>query len=240
MSESAAGYYQALDELNKMALAVNYNNWILDNIASFLGKSILEIGAGIGTYTSSLATRGTVYATDFAANCVEVLKKKFDGQGNIVIESLDITRPADKSIWTSRKIDTVICLNVIEHIEDDVTALRNMAAISAKGAYIIVMVPAFQCAFGTIDKLDGHYRRYSRELMNSRFKSAGIKPARVRYFNSVGLLAWYYTNKVVKNSETSTAKIKLYDNCFVPPLKLLERIIPPPFGQSIIAIGRVD
>lgn len=235
---SPTAYYQALDELNKMSLAIKYNNWILSSISPFIGKSILEIGAGIGTYTENLAERGTVYATDFAVNCVDTLRDRFKNRSNIVIDNLDITVPSDKSTWDSRKIDTVICLNVIEHIEDDTNALRNMASLTTRGAHIIVMVPAFQFAFGTIDRLDGHYRRYSRALLKARFIAAGIKPVRIRYFNSVGLLAWYYTNKIVKNSETSIAKVKIYDNYFVPSLNMIESILPPPFGQSLIAIGR--
>jgi SAM-dependent methyltransferase len=237
---SETGYYQALDELKKMALAVNYNSWILDYIGPYIGKSVLEIGAGIGTYTLTLSERGTVYATDFAVNCIEELKNKFKGNDKIVIEGLDITKSPDKSLWAPRKIDTVICLNVIEHIEDDIGALRNMAATTARGAHIIIMVPAFQFAFGTIDILDGHFRRYSRQMMRSRFEAAGIKPVRIRYFNSAGLLAWYYTNKIVKNRETSIGKIKIYDNLFVPILKVCESIIPPSFGQSVIAIGRYE
>ncbi len=230
--------YQALDELKVMSRAVNYNNWIWETIRPFIGKCVVEIGAGIGTFTDYLADIGKIYATDIAQNCIDVLNQRFTGNGKITIEEFDISRSPDANLWKDRGVDTIICLNVLEHIEDDVAALRNMNSILKTGGNIILMVPAFQCAYGTIDRLDGHFRRYSRRGLSSKMGLAGLKPERVRYFNSVGLFAWFYTNKIARNRATSKSKVEIYNKFIIPWLSFLEGIIVPPFGQSLIAVGK--
>lgn len=238
MNTPDAKDYQALDELKVMSRAVNYNKWIWQTIRPFLGKCIVEVGAGIGTFTDYLAESGTIYATDIAQNCIVELNRRFNGRRNITIEEFDITSSPDANLWSGRGVDTIICLNVLEHIEDDVAALRNMNSILKTGGNIILMVPAFQCAYGTIDKLDGHFRRYSSRGLSSRITLASLCPESVRYFNSVGLFAWFYTNKIARNRVTSKSKVEIYDKYIVSWLSLLEGIILPPFGQSLIAVGK--
>jgi 2-polyprenyl-3-methyl-5-hydroxy-6-metoxy-1,4-benzoquinol methylase len=230
--------YQALGELEIMSQANNYNHWIWRTILPYVGNSIIEIGAGIGTFTQYLKNKEKVFATDSAQNCIDVLRKRFHDQRNIAVEELDIISLPDLEFWNPREIDTVICLNVLEHIKEDMLALDNMITMSRPGANIILMVPAFKFAFGTIDKLDGHFRRYSRKELRNKMIQAGLIPLKITYFNSIGLAAWYYTNKIVKNSSTSESKVRIYDKYIVPWLSLVERIIKPPFGQSLIAIGK--
>ncbi len=238
MNDPDAKDYQALDELKVMSRAVNYNKWIWQTIRPFIGKCIVEVGAGIGTFTDYLADSGMIYATDIAQNCIDALNHRFSGRRNIAIEELDITNGADTDLWIDREVDTIICLNVLEHIEDDVAALKNMNSVLKTGGNIILMVPAFQCAYGTIDRLDGHFRRYSSRGLSSKISMAGLSPEKVRYFNSVGLFAWFYTNKIARNRATSESKVEIYDRHIVPWLSFLEGIIVPPFGQSLIAVGK--
>jgi SAM-dependent methyltransferase len=237
MTEPQTGNYQALGELEIMSLAVNYNNWIWDTISPFIGENILEIGAGLGTFTDFLKTRSRIYATDIAENCIMALKERFEALSNIKMELFDITQQPVISLWTERKVDTAVCLNVLEHIKDDIGAFKNVNDILAAHGRIILMVPAFQFAYGTIDKLDGHFRRYSKGELSSKLKKTGFRLLKIHYFNSAGLLAWFYTNKVARDNATSVIKVKIYDKYFVPILRTGERMIKPPFGQSLIAIG---
>jgi SAM-dependent methyltransferase len=230
--------YQALSELEIMGQAKNYNAWIWRTISPYMGQSIIEVGAGIGTFTNYLIDRERIFATDIAQNCIGVLNNLFQKLPNVTIEELDITHAPDIQHWKPRKADTIICLNVLEHIDNDEAALGNMREMVKSGAHIIIMVPAFQFAYGTIDKLDGHFRRYSCSELKVKLKSSGLEPIRMHYFNSLGLLAWYYTNRIAKNRSTSVAKVKVYDKIFVPSLRLIESIVKPPFGQSLIAVGK--
>jgi phospholipid N-methyltransferase len=230
--------YLPINELDIMSHAANYNNWIWKTIKRYVGKNIIEIGAGIGTFTKYLLAKEHVFATDIAQNCIEILHNQFHETSNITIEGFDITRIPDIALWRRRKIDTIICLNVLEHIKDDIKALNHMKAIVKPGANIIIMVPAFQFAYGTIDKLDGHHRRYSIDDIRTKLIKTNIEPINIHYFNSIGLLAWFYTGRVVKNVSTSPSKVKIYDKYFVPWISYLEGLINPPFGQSLIAVGR--
>jgi 2-polyprenyl-3-methyl-5-hydroxy-6-metoxy-1,4-benzoquinol methylase len=238
MTDQVQSDYQALNELEIMAQAQNYNAWIWRTISPYMGNSIIEIGAGIGTFTHYLENKKRVFATDVAQNCIDVLSRLFQDQPCITVEELDITRPPDMQFWIPREVDTIICLNVLEHIDDDIGALKNMKEMIKPGAHIILMVPAFQCAYGTIDKLDGHFRRYSRSELKSKMLQAGLETVRLHYFNSVGLLAWFYTNKIARNRTTSANKVKVYDKYIVPWLRLFEGVVKPPFGQSLIAVGK--
>jgi len=231
--------YQALNELQIMSKADNYNNWIWDTIKQYIGTNVLEVGAGIGTFTEYLLNKDKVYATDIAQNCLKALSNRFRENLNIDVLYLDITSKPDTRYWEDKSIDSIICLNVIEHIENDLDALKNMASILKPGAQIILMVPAFQFIYGTIDQLDGHYRRYTLSQVKKVLSLAGFKIPIVHYFNSVGLLAWLYTNKIVKNRSTSLGKVVLYDKYVVPWLKHTEHVIKPPFGQSVVAVGKL-
>jgi len=229
--------YQALLELQIMASANNYNRWIWDTIAQHIGNSILEIGSGVGTFTKFLMKYPRVHVTDIADNCIDILHRNFSESKNLNIAKLDITSILDREYWVTQNIDTVICLNVIEHINDDLSALENLRTVICDNAKIIVMVPAFKFAFGTIDRLDGHYRRYSKGDLIAKLKGAGFSPIQIRYFNSIGLIAWFYTNKIARDKHTSLAKVQIYDRYFIPILSWAERFMNPPFGQSIIAIA---
>jgi phospholipid N-methyltransferase len=230
--------YQALNELYIMSHAANYNNWIWKTISQYVGKNVVEIGAGIGTFTKYLIGKERVFATDIAENCINILHRYFDYNKNIIVERFDISQRPELGLWHQRAIDTLICLNVLEHIEKDVEALIHMKLIIKRGANIILMVPAFQFAYGTIDKLDGHYRRYSRNDIYSKLILAGIRPLSIYYFNSAGLLAWFYSSRLANNTSTSPSKVKIYDRYLVPLLRFFEGKVKPPFGQSLIAIGR--
>jgi SAM-dependent methyltransferase len=220
-----------------MANAKNYNRWIWQILSPHLGKSVLEIGAGIGTFTRYLKDCPKLYATDIADNCVSLLKSEFGAYPNIEIDYFDVTQIISTERWLRREVDTVVCLNVLEHIENDVEALRNIYSVTAEKSSLILMVPAFQFAYGTIDELDGHYRRYSKKDLVKKIRAAGFSICRIQYFNSIGLLAWYYTNRIVRDKSTSPVKAMLYDNYVVPFIRIAERLIEPPFGQSLIAVA---
>ena len=237
MKYAAAPDYQALSELEIMAGASNYNEWIWETIAPYIGNRVLEIGSGIGTFTEFLASKPMIIATDIAPNCIDHLKSRFANSRNVAIHELDIER-IDFTEWSNIKLDTVMCINVLEHIENDILALRNIHSILDTGGKLILMVPAFQCVYGTIDKFDGHYRRYSKVEVISKLSTAEFSIVQCHFFNSIGLLAWYYVNRVARSNRTSVTKVRMYDRFVIPFLRRLESILNPPFGQSIIAVSQ--
>ena len=236
--------YQALEELKQMAKATNYNLWILEQMKAHLGKRVLEIGAGIGTFTSLLLDRELIIATDVAPNCIAWLNRKFNDLQNVEILKLDIAQRLDFSAGSigkglpSEGVDTVICLNVLEHILDDLFALRNIHRLLKQRGKLVLLVPAFPLLYGSLDRRDGHHRRYTKKVLKSKLIQAGFKIEKFHYFNSLGFFAWFVVNRVIKSKKTTGGKLSFYDKILVPPLRLIERIFSPPFGQSLFSICR--
>ncbi len=230
--------YQALEELEQMAKAKNYNLWIWEQMKGHLGKKVLEIGAGIGTFASLLLDKELVIATDVAPNCMVWLNRKFSDFKNVKILELDVASRIDFNGLVSGGVDSVICLNVLEHIGDDLLALRNIYRLLNPTGKLILLVPAFPMLYGSLDRVGGHFRRYTKKDLKSKLIQAGFEIEKLYYFNSLGFFAWFVVNRVLKSKRTTGGKLFFYDKILVPPLRLVERIFSPPFGQSLFSICR--
>ena len=157
--------------LETMSFAKWYNDWLLSLIEHYIGKTTLEVGSGIGNFTHLLESRSNVTATDINKDYIRRLKrvrgtKTEAGFGDIEKNSF---------FFSKRKFDTIICLNVLEHIKNDRKALNNMNSLLKKGGTLILLVPAHGLLLGKFDKELGHYRRYSlgdikKKLIINRFK----------------------------------------------------------------------
>ena len=226
-----------VDDLKLMEPALNYTKWIIRLINGFIGDRILEIGAGIGNTTRFLKEKTSVVVLDKDNKCVELLNTKFGNFENIEVIAGDIS---DESMiyLKKHKFDTVLCINTLEHIEDDVKALNNMYNILESGGVIILVVPAMDFVYGTMDKIVGHFRRYTKNTLKNKVQGTGFKIEKQIYFNSIGLIGWYLNNKLLKISRQSKSQIFIFDRIIVPVLSRVENIIRPLFGQSLLCIGR--
>jgi SAM-dependent methyltransferase len=148
---------------------------------------------------------------------------------------MDSVDPAFFSLARYRP-DSVVCLNVLEHIEDDVAALANMNSVLQPGGRAVLIVPAFQSLFGPIDHKLGHYRRYSKQMMRGLAERTGFRVAQLRYMNIVGFFGWWVNARVLRRTEQSEGQIALFDKAIVPLQAAMERWIEPPCGQSIFAV----
>ncbi len=223
-------------DLEIMAKATNYRNWILSHYFGFIGKRVLEIGAGIGNYTEVLTDREVVIAIDNHEPCVDYLRDRFKGHKNIAPLKMDISSSLSLTL-REYELDTAICLNVLEHIYDDIEALRTIRAILSKYGKIILLVPAFQFLYGSIDRLVGHHRRYTKNEINKKLNSAGFEVNDIFYMNSIAVLAWFVNNRILNIKEESFGQVLLYDRRVVPVLRKIEEIMRPPFGLSVVAIA---
>ena len=134
--------------------------------------------------------------------------------------------------------DSVVCVNVLEHIEDDVAALRAMADIVVPGGVIVLLVPAFDALYGPIDRNLGHYRRYRRRALAALCSSMGLEIRKLHYVNSVGFFGWWVNARLLKRETQSDGQIAVFDRWLVPVFSALEAAVPPPFGQSLLAVLR--
>jgi SAM-dependent methyltransferase len=132
-------------------------------------------------------------------------------------------------------VDTVICLNVLEHIEDDLGALRNIYTALSPGGRAIVLVPCGQEIFGQLDVILGHYRRYSTSQLRELFEQSGFEVERILEFNHISRPSWYFTGKIAKRSRISRFQLKIFDR-LVWLWRRIDRFIPWK-PTSLIAIA---
>jgi hypothetical protein len=129
-----------------------------------------------------------------------------------------------------------VCLNVLEHTADDRAALAAMAAVVRPGGAIVLIVPAFQSLYGPIDRNLGHFRRYSRGAMSRLADRAGLRLRKAHYSNFIGFFGWWMNARVWKLEAQSAQQIEVFDRFLVPVASAVERLLPPPFGQSLVAV----
>ena len=182
---------QALTEtLAQLAGIGKYNRWMYEQFSSHLGKRVLEVGSGIGNITAFLAEAGrTVVATDVIPSYRDELEIRFKGNSQVTVDVFDLDREAPGD-FTRSPFDNVVCLNVLEHIEDDLGALRAMGSALKDDGKLILLVPAHQFLFGAFDVAVGHFRRYSKKLLSSRLQEAGFEINELKFFNIAATLPW--------------------------------------------------
>lgn len=227
-------------ELEAMALAVNYHHWTATVAQPFLGRRVLEIGGGLGSFTQLLAEREWVVTIDNDPDCTATLRRRFQAREQIRVLDADILDNALPIALQAEQLDSAVCINVLEHIEDDRAALRNIYSALQPGGYFFLLVPAHPQLYGTLDEVVGHCRRYTRKEGVEKLQGAGFTVLRSHYFNSVGAVGRYVIGKIRRQQETGHEQVRFYDQCVVPVLSKVERLVDPPFGQSLVVVGRKD
>lgn len=231
--------YNMADQ-SRMAAAVNYFAWQARLVKPELGRRVLEIGCGSGNFTGMLLDREAVFALDIDPQCIERISQRFRDRGNIraavcnASELLGEQRVLDEV--RQFQPDSLVCLNVLEHIEDDRGTLRGMAAILPTGGVIVLIVPAFESLYGTIDRNLGHHRRYSRASMMKLAQDCGLTIKKLRYMNSAGFFGWWWNARVFNREAQSERQIAFFDRFVVPIVSRVEARVRPPFGQSLFVV----
>lgn len=218
--------------LARLNRAPRFTKWMADTIRPYLGERILEIGAGIGNLTSNLVPRTVYWASDINSQYLDRLGK------------LTLTRPYLKVQYTdasagetypSEQFDTVICLNVVEHLEDDEKALRNIRGSLDHNGRAIILVPNGPGLYGSLDRVLGHYRRYTRKRLEDVCERAGFHVEKVLKFNRIGAPGWWWNGRVLKRTTFGFWQIKLL-NALLPGVRPIDRFLPFPHLSWIIIL----
>ena len=228
-NDAGAETLQALSE------ARNFNAWMADAVRPFLGQRVLEIGAGTGNLTAFLSRgRSRYVATDIEAEHLARLRTRFQHLPNVCVQRLDV---ADENDFAAlrRSVDTVVCINVLEHIQDDGAALRNVHSALVPGGRTVILAPLGPEIFGTLDQALGHVRRYRREELEVRLCETGFTVKQTLGFNRVSRPAWYVTGRLLKKTRLHPAPLKLFDR-MVWLWRRIDRALPWP-PMSIIAVA---
>ncbi len=218
----------------RMQSAQRYFEWQARIAAAELGRKVLEVGCGMGNFSDHLSDRDLVVGIDVDENCVTRWKERFSNRPHYDGFLLNAEDPEFCDL-KRYQVDSIACLNVLEHIDKHELVLKQMWQVLPHGGRVVLMVPAFEALYGEIDARLGHYRRYTRRSLASVAESAGFSLRRLRYMNVVGFFGWWANAKVFKRSEQSAGQIAFFDTYVVPMQARLESWIAPPFGQSIIA-----
>lgn len=220
-----------------MERAVNYRDWQFRMVEPFLGKSVLEIGGGIGNFTLQLAGDSRrVVTLEPNEYCFRQLREKTRKFQNIkplraTVESLDTMLASEDAF------DSVVLMNVLEHIKDDHIALVALKRRLVPGGRLVVLVPAGPWAFGPLDTRLGHFRRYGKTYSKQLFQKAGLEVKFIRYYNFIGIWGWWWNAKMGKLQGQSDTQIQIFDRWIVPLASRVEKFVRPPVGQSILIVG---
>jgi SAM-dependent methyltransferase len=199
-----------------------------------MGKRVLEIGAGIGNMSVHLMPREIYWATDVNAQYLEYLWTLCPTRPYMRVARTDAEKA--ETFPTGQSFDTVICLNVVEHIQDDFSALRNVWNVLENGGRAIILVPYGPKLYGSLDEVLGHFRRYTEEQLVEVALRAGFGVERVLKFNRPGVVAWWLNGRVLRRKTFGLGQIRLL-NIMTPVFRLLDNWLPLP-PLSIIAILR--
>jgi len=212
-----------------------YQRWIFERIRPYLKGTILEVGCGIGNLTGLILNQGSVLATDVEANYLDLVCKKYGNHPNFITGMIwDIqTDPQGKF---DRTFDTILCSNVLEHIEGDVTVLRHFQNLLSEGGRLVLLVPALKWLYNQLDRDLGHVRRYTKKELVSKMEQSGFRILEASYFNPFGISGWFFNGSVLKRHLLPKHQVKIF-NRMVPLFKSLEKVIPKWVGQSLIAAG---
>lgn len=219
----------------RMTAATRYFAWQNRLAGREAGLRIVEVGCGIGNFTATLADRQLIVALDVEPSCIEKHRQRFRDCPTVQSEVMDVCAPQFHSL-AAHRADSVVCLNVLEHIADDFLAISNMASILAPKGKIILIVPAFPALYGPIDEKLGHHRRYGKRDLSALADRGGLEVKTLNYMNSIGLLGWWVNAKVISRQAQSESQILIFDRLIVPVMSRIESLAPPPFGQSIFAV----
>ena len=227
----------AADDLEIMQEARRYGAHVFGLFRRHIGTRVLEVGSGIGTMTRQLVgVADFVLGIEPNTNCAARIREAMGGDARFSLRTCHLEE-CDPAELAAHRFDTVLCINVLEHIADDVDALRTFRTILAPGGRVLVFVPALQAAYGPLDAELGHHRRYSRRALSQAFADAGLQLIQLRYTNPIGLAGWMYNAHVSKSRTHSLGQVKLFERLIAPWALPLERIVPPPIGLSLMAVG---
>lgn len=226
-------------ELTFFEKAVNWKTYFSSHIKPFVGTNVLEVGSGIGATTRLLndgsANHWTLLEPDVEMN--KILQKKKADQpqfSNCIIRSETVSE-----LDPSQKFDTIIYIDVLEHIKDDKNEMMKAAELLQLTGHLIILSPAYNFLFSPFDKAIGHYRRYTSQTLKAAMPEQ-LKLVQLQYLDSVGFFASFANKLFLKQTYPSEKQIQTWDRLMIPVSKWTDKIFFHSFGKSILGIWRKE
>jgi len=215
--------------------ARNYRQYEFDTVAPHVGRSLLEVGSGLGHFAEQFVDRvDRLVVTDADPYCAQQLRERWPSDPKVQV--VEFVLPAVPDV---EPVDTVVAMNVLEHIEEDVEALRGLAKAVVPGGRIILWCPGYMQLYGDFDRKVGHITRYTPKTMRATVEHAGLRVEVLKPINFLGGIAWWMAVRVGKAGYPNPKLVKVYDRTVVPITRFIERFVKVPFGQTVFCVARV-
>ncbi len=226
-----------VETLRRMASIEHYNEWIFRVLKRHMGRAILEVGCGIGNMTGFFANAERLTCVDVLPESLVEVRRQFAHAPHIQVLEADIADHSAVERIGRGLHDTVVCINVLEHIEQDAAALRHMWQTLRPGGKLLLFIPAGQYLFGALDEALGHYRRYELQSLRALVSAQGFNIVDAYYMNPAGVPGWFVSSRVLRRTVPPRGLLRLF-NTLTPALVWLEERWRPPIGLSIVCVAQ--
>jgi hypothetical protein len=222
-------------ELDLFARAINWKRYLQRQIRPYLGRDVLEVGAGFGASTSHLCC-----GRHDRWLCLEpdpALARRLEAS----ISAGDLPPCCKVEVGTignrhaEQPFDTALYIDVLEHIEDDAVELERASDWLRSGGHVVVLAPAHQMLFTRFDAAIGHHRRYSKKSI-AALTPPGLRLVRLRYLDAVGMLASLGNRLILQQSMPTPKQIAFWDGILVRLSRLVDPVTAYSLGKSVLAV----
>lgn len=211
-----------------------YRRYQFDLIAPHCGSSVLEVGAGLGEFATQFRSLQRLVLTDVDPGAVDVMGRTFADRPEVEVRQFDV----GGKLELGDPVESVVAINVLEHIADDAGALRSLAELVQPGGSVVLWVPGYQQLYGDFDRKVGHVRRYTPATLSDSVRRAGLDVELVKPVNLLGGIAWWLAVRKGGTGAPNPKLVAVYDRFVVPVTRAIERVVRPPFGQSVLCVAR--
>ena len=229
-------------ELEAMSEASNYHRWILEIFAPYLGRHLVEVGAGLGSFSELILGQHACETLSLVEPSGEMYQQLSARAGSLPASPRVVTYQANfpeaaSQISARQSPDSVIYVNVLEHIADDEVELDAIHQALADRGRVFIFVPALRWLYGAFDERVGHVRRYTKRELEAKLRRAGFRPIVSRYFDLPGVAPWWIKYRLLKSATMEPGAVRFYDRFVVPVARRFESVISPPLGKNVIVVA---
>jgi SAM-dependent methyltransferase len=229
-------------DLEAMAFAVNYHRWILEFFGPHLGRRVVEVGAGTGALSELVLERPleSLSLLEPSSTMYEVLRRnvgRLDAPARLLVYNSTLGPVADQ-LKSIQNPDSMVYVNVLEHIDDDDGELKTAHETLGRGGKLFIFVPALKGLYTKFDEQLGHFRRYAKTELEEKCRRAGFTVLTSAYFDLLGITPWWVKYKLLRSGTMEPRAVQLYDKYVVPCARLLESAIKPPLGKNVILVAQ--